>query len=173
MCSHVWQKKKGRYWETLLSNYESMVLHWCNSFPPRWLKCKHSPDKSQMLMCPDVLEVLTRTNSLRGQLHILMITGHFYFCLSMKSLKDVFGCAHDIYAWEQIPLNMPLLFSQRGSFYLHKAAERSQCQTLVQHAATVCPLLSHRSKVVLNVTVTGDGFPSLLVRSVKRALVSI
>lgn len=70
----------------------NMVLHWCNSFPPRWLKRKHSPDKSQMLVCPDVLEVLTRVNSLRGQLHNLMITvRRFYFCLSIKSCCT-FGC---------------------------------------------------------------------------------
>lgn len=35
------------------------------------------------------------------------------------------------------------------------------------------PLLSHRSNRVLSVTVTGEGFPTLVVPSVKGALVSI
>lgn len=99
-----------------------MVLHWCNSFPPRWLKCKHSPDKSQMLMCPDVLEVLTHVNSLPGQLRILIITVRFYFVCPLKvaAFSDVFGCTRESYAWEQIPLNMPFCFSNVGHFICTK-----------------------------------------------------
>lgn len=62
---------------------------------------------------------------------------------------------------------------QCGSLYFCVTAEISQRETLVGHGAAVSPLLSHRSNRVLSVTVTGEGFPTLVVPSVKGALVSI
>lgn len=51
------------------------------------------------------------------------------------------------------------LFFQCRLLHFCETAEISQCETLVGHGTTVSPLLSCRSKRVLNVTVTGEGFP--------------
>lgn len=52
------------------------------------------------------------------------------------------------------------------SLYFYGTAEKSQCEAFVGHGATVSPLLSHRSKQALNVTVTGEGFPTLVLANV-------
>lgn len=117
-----------------------MVLHWCNSFPPQWLKYKHSPDKSQMLMCPDVLQVLTRVNSLRGQLQILMITVHFYFCLSVKS-SCIFGCfwmrTRDLRLRANISKYAPFVFPTWVILFAQSSWEITMSNTCTAHSNCV------------------------------------